>query len=184
MENEKKKKCLCGWLCNLVKKCGLTFIIGIGFALICFIAINAMLGPTSTPEFCGTLCHQEMDQAYQSWKKSPHYMTRGGVQIKCIDCHAAPREQYFAHLYDKATAGTKDAYVHFFGEYNAEESRKRVLEHMTNETCMHCHKYIAEAPGDMQELHYDALNPEEGEEPEKCMNCHAELGNVGHVRDE
>ena len=182
MENEKKKKCLFGCLCNVVKKRGLTFIIGIAFALICFIALNAMLAATSTPKFCGTLCH-EMDQAYQSWQKSPHYMTSGGVQIGCINCHAAPKEDYFTHLFDKAKAGSKDVIAHFFGEYDSEESRKSVLAHMTNETCMHCHSKLLEAPGDVQELHQDALNPAEGEKPEKCMDCHADLGNVGHVRE-
>lgn len=183
MENEKKKKGLFGWLFCVAKKRGLTFIVGIGFALVCFIALNAMLVPTSTPKFCGTLCH-EMDEVYQSWQKSPHYMTSGGVQITCIECHAAPKEKYFTHLYDKAKAGTKDVFLHFFGEYDAEKSRKSVLEHMTNDKCMHCHKYISEAPGDYQELHREALNPEEGEKPENCMSmdCHGGLENVGHVR--
>lgn len=182
MENEKKKKCLFGWLCNLVKKRGLTFIIGIGFALVCFIAINAVLVPTSTPKFCGTLCH-EMDQAYASWKKSPHYITENGLQIKCIDCHAAPKEHFFAHLFDKAKAG-KEIYTHFFGEYDPEKSREHVLAKMTNETCTHCHSKLTEAPGDMQEMHQDALSPSDGEKPAKCMDCHADMENVGHVREE
>lgn len=183
MENEKKKKCMFGCLCSIVKKRGLTFIIGIAFALACFLAINAMLGPTSTPKFCGELCH-EMDEAYQSWKKSPHYVTAGGVQVTCIDCHAAPKEDYFAHLYDKAKAGSKDVFVHFFGEYDAEESKKRVLAKMTNEKCMHCHSKIMEAPGDIGEIHEIALEPVEGEEPATCMSadCHGGMGVVGHAR--
>ncbi len=181
MEEEKKKKCLCGWLCKIVKKHGLTFIIGIAFAIVCFIALNAMLVSTSTSKFCGTLCH-EMDTAYQSWQKSPHYRTSGGVQIKCIDCHAAPKEKYFTHLYDKAKAGTKDVFAHFFGEYDSEKSKESVLAHMKNETCLHCHSKLLEVPGDFQELHQDALTPTEDHEPEKCMDCHLDLGNVGHVR--
>jgi len=117
MENEEKKKCMFGSLCDIVKKRGLTFIIGVAFALVCYIGINFALAPTSTPKFCGTFCH-EMDIAYKSWQKSPHYVTSGGVQIKCIDCHAAPKEHFFAHLYDKATAGAKGGFMHFFGEYD------------------------------------------------------------------
>lgn len=181
MENEKTKKCFCGWLCNLVKKRGLTFIIGIGFALVCFIALNAMLAPTSTSEFCGTLCH-EMDVAYESWKQSTHHLSSRGIQVKCMDCHAPPKEKYFAHLYYKATAGARDGYLHFFGdEFDVEKSSTKVLEHMKNETCQHCHNHLLDAPGNemARDLHREVLQPEGDEEPTKCIECHEE---VGHVR--
>ncbi len=181
MENEKKKKGPIGWLLCLAKKRGLTFLVGIVFALVCFIALNAMLVPTSTPEFCGTLCH-EMDVAYESWKQSTHHLSSRGIQVKCIDCHAAPKEKYFTHLYDKATAGARDGYLHFFGgEFDVEKSSEKVLEHMKNETCLHCHNHLLDAPGNemARELHLEVLQPEGDEAPAKCLECHEE---VGHVR--
>jgi cytochrome c nitrite reductase small subunit len=178
MEEKKKKCCI---LC-LIKKCIIFFVPGFIAALIIFVIINASLVPTSKPKFCGTLCH-EMDEAYTSWQEGPHAKNRTGVVTKCIDCHLPPKDKYFTHLAAKAQTGIKDAYKHFFGgEYNAEEIRESVREHMTNDVCLRCHKDLQDSQANeaAMEMHDMMIfNPGEGEEPAKCIECHDE---VGHVR--
>lgn len=39
---------------RVIRKYRLPFLAGIAFAVLCFIGINAAMGPASRPEFCGS----------------------------------------------------------------------------------------------------------------------------------
>jgi len=182
IKDEKKKGLCCSLIC-LIKKCIVIFVPGIIIALILFVSVNAALVPTSKSAFCGEVCHQEMAEVYASWQQSPHYNNRTGIEIGCIDCHLPPKDKYFTHLTAKAITGTKDAFHHFKGtEYDAEALRKKVREHMTNEVCLRCHSKMKDNKfSEMTDLHEGVFYPEEGEEPEKCIECHED---AGHAREE
>lgn len=183
VKDDKKKTFIC-CLCCLIKKCIVFFVPGFVVALIIFVIINASLVPTSKPEFCGEVCHTEMAEAYESWKKSPHAKNSLGIEIKCIECHLPPKDKYFTHLAAKAYTGTKDAYHHIVGtEYDAEAIREEVREHMTNDVCLRCHKNLKDAVGNevATEMHNEMVfEVPEGEEVLKCIECHED---AGHVRE-
>jgi len=181
---EKKKGFLCsiGWL---IKKCIVIFVPGFVAAIILFVIINAVLVPTSTVEFCGEKCH-EMKDVYASWKKGPHAVNRTGIEVACIECHLPPREDFFAHVTEKAIAGTKDFIKHKTnkeGDYNAEALREKVRKHMTNDVCLRCHNKLEDNPFDKDIAAYhneEVFKPEEGTKPAPCIECHAE---AAHKRD-
>ena len=123
---KKDKWKLIRWFFGVFKKRGLTFFAGLGFALLCFVTLNAAMKPVSKSEYCGTNCH-EMDTAYQSWKLTVHHSNENGLRVQCIDCHIVSKDKYFAHITAKAYVGAKDLYIHHFGgEYDVEEMRERV----------------------------------------------------------
>ena len=134
-------------ICNFIKKRGLTFIDGLVFAIVCFLGINVPMKPVSTSEYCGSECH-EMTTAYQSWELSAHGSNEYGIQVNCSSCHLPPEnEGFFTHLFAKAIAGGKDTFKHHFGaEYDVEKNRAKVLEHLPNKRCMHCHNSLLGKP--------------------------------------
>lgn len=83
------------------KRHGCAFVIGFVFAMLCFIALNAMMKPLSRSGYCGGKCH-EMKTAYQSWELSVHGANKSGIRVECVDCHLPSREKYFAHVVAKA----------------------------------------------------------------------------------
>jgi len=163
-----------------IKRQVLIFFAGFAFALLCFVAINAAMEPVSKSEYCGTNCH-EMDTAYQSWKASAHGTNEKGLHAKCIDCHAPSKDDYFTHLVFKAYAGGKDVYKHHFGgEYNVEEERENVISRLPNERCLGCHVGLLSDPSaeETRDFHLEAIQPEEGTEQAKCIDCHEEAGHL------
>ena len=156
------------------------FILGFVFPVVCFILLNMGLELVSTSEYCGSKCH-EMNISYQTWELSPHASNKHGFQAECIDCHLPPREKYFTHLTAKAYSGAKDMYKHKFGdEYDRQALRKKVLEHLSNETCINCHDNLISATGGTpsRNAHVSAVNDPEPPE-NRCVKCHE---HVGHER--
>jgi len=43
---------------EVMKKRILTFLAGVIFAMLCFVALNAAMVPVSTSEYCGSKCHE------------------------------------------------------------------------------------------------------------------------------
>ena len=168
-------------ICDIIKKRGLTFFVGFVFAICCFLVINAAMKPVSTPEYCGSECH-EMTTAYQSWELSTHGANKSGVQVDCSSCHLPPKDEgFFTHLLAKGLNGGRDIFVHYFGgEYDVEKTRIHVLEHMPNQRCMHCHNSLLKKPANSAArlAHIEVLNQPEGSEI-KCIECHED---VGHQR--
>jgi nitrate/TMAO reductase-like tetraheme cytochrome c subunit len=159
------------------------FIAGIAFAILCFIALNAAMVPVSTSEYCGSKCH-EMNTAYLSWELSPHGANAHGVRVECVDCHLPPKDQYFAHIAAKARDGAKDIYKHYFGgEYELEETRQKVLNHLSSQRCLYCHDHLLDKPGSSaaRAAHTAALS--EPDVPEnRCVECHQDAGHQRHSK--
>ncbi len=72
------------WVFKVMKKRGLTFVVGFVFAIFCFIGINAAMEPASKPEFCSSQCH-EIRTAYRSWELSAHGANKFGFRIASIN---------------------------------------------------------------------------------------------------
>jgi len=163
-----------------VRKWALAFLAGLFFAILCFVGINFAMEPVSKSEYCGTKCH-EMDTAYQSWKFSVHGVNEKGLRSECIDCHLPSKDNYFTHIIVKAYEGGKDLYKHHFGkEYNVEEVRQKVLDHISNKICLSCHvDLLAKPSSDLtKEAHTESLRlPDEPDS--RCIECHED---VGHQR--
>lgn len=163
-----------------VKKRISTFLAGFVFALLCFVALNAAMVPVSKSEYCGGKCH-EMNTAYLTWELSPHGTNSKGIRVECIDCHLPEKEKYFAHITAKAYEGAKDMYKHYFGdEYDGEKIRLKVLSHLPNERCLHCHDNLLARPGSSAAriAHTAALSRPDAQE-NRCIQCHED---VGHQR--
>jgi len=178
MENTETKKGFISSMIKLIKKCIVIFVPGIVVAIIIFLIIEALLVPTSSEKFCGELCH-EMDVAYESWQNSSHSSNSAGIKVTCISCHLPPKDKFFTHLAAKAYTGTKDCYFHMIGkEYDVEAMSQKVRDHMKNETCLNCHSNLLASGGDemIAEIHNEVINPAEGEEKQKCIECHEDAG--------
>lgn len=165
------------WIFRPVRRWGIPFVLGLGFAIICFLSINAAMKPFSNNGYCGTTCH-EMDTAYRSWELSVHGANSKGIQVDCIQCHLPPKEKYFTHLFAKAWAGAKDMYVHHFGpEYDTDKIRNKVSEHMSNATCAYCHEDLLKKPGSAKSRFAHQAAQLEPDKPEnKCITCHEQAG--------
>ncbi|MHC4742927.1 MAG: cytochrome c3 family protein [Planctomycetota bacterium] len=157
------------------------FQAGILSALGAFVAINAVLGPTSNNAFCGAKCH-EMNTAYNTWELSTHGANKYGLTVNCIDCHLPPKEKFFTHLAAKSYEGAKDGIKHVFGgEYDLEKTRKKVLEHIPSKRCIHCHDNLLKKPSGSaaRKAHVASLaDPDTAEN--RCVRCHE---NAGHERE-
>jgi len=166
-----------GRIFKAVKKQIFTFLAGIVFAVFCFIALNAAMAPVSTSEYCGSKCH-EMNTAYLSWELSPHGANAHGVRVECVDCHLPPKDKYFTHITAKAYTGAKDIYKHYLGpEYDIEQIRRKVLEHISSEICLHCHVDLLGKPGDSAaRIAHTAVLAEPGAAENRCVECHEDAG--------
>ena len=168
---------------NIIKKRGVTFFVGFLFAILCFIGINAAMEPLSASEYCGTQCH-EMNTAYRTWELSVHGANNRGITVECIDCHLPPKDDYFTHLVAKAYAGGKDLYKHYFGgPYDAKAMSEKVLAHMDNQTCLHCHNSLLIKPGSSiaRKAHQEVLNRPD-ELKIKCIDCHEDVAHQRQIK--
>ena len=160
------------------KRRALTFLAGAAFAVLFFVGINIVMEPFSTPEFCGTQCH-EMDSVYQAWKVSSHGANAKGLRAGCVDCHLPSRLEFFSYLTAKAYSGSKTFFAHHFGgDYDEEKLREDVLERMQNSKCISCHvDLLAKPDSDMaQEAHAETLSPSDASEQMRCVECHEGVG--------
>lgn len=171
---------IAGSIYPTIKKKALTFLAGLAFALLSFVALNAAMVPVSKSEYCGSKCH-EMNTAYLTWELSPHGTNARGIRVECIDCHLPAKDKYFTHTAAKAYEGGKDIYKHYFGgEYDGEKIRKKVLDHISNQRCLHCHDTLLARPGNSAAriAHTAALAKPDASE-NRCVECHED---VGHQR--
>jgi cytochrome c-type protein NapC/trimethylamine-N-oxide reductase cytochrome c-type subunit TorC len=163
-------------LLKKTRKYGFGFLAGIVFAMVCFVAVNAVSDRFSSSEYCGSSCH-EMNAAYSSWELSAHYANDAGVAAQCIDCHLPPKEKFFRHMAAKSYAGLKDTIKHHFGgEYDRIKMRRMVVKNMPNERCLKCHSSLMVKPPSSGAAlaHRVVLNPPEDFKP-KCVDCHGGL---------
>ena len=52
------------------------------------IALAVSFSHTSSTEFCGS-CHV-MQDVFEEWRASPHFVNPSGMRVGCADCHIAP----------------------------------------------------------------------------------------------
>lgn len=159
------------------------FLVGILFAILCFIGLNAAMVPVSKSEYCGSKCH-EMNAAYLSWELSPHGANAHGVRVECVDCHLPPKEHFFAHIAAKARDGAKDTYKHYFGgQYDLEKIRRKVLSHMPNQRCLYCHDHLLDKPNSSAaRVAHAAVLTEPGAPENRCVECHQDAGHQRHSK--
>lgn len=143
-------------------------------AAVCFLLVDKAMGPLSDAQFCAA-CH-EMQNVHANWQQSGHFTNSSGVTVSCVSCHLPPREHYASHLLAKAAVGARDVYVHYFGEYDAEKARARVLDTLPSERCLRCHGNLVGQPssGAVEIVHTDALGRPEVEQY-GCVACHDSL---------
>lgn len=157
------------------------FVAGFAAAVFSFVLLNAAMEPLSTSEYCGGKCH-EMNTAYRTWELSAHGANKYGFRVECVDCHLPAKEKYFRHVLAKGYEGGKDLYKHYLGDkYDIAEARKRALEKMPNDRCLHCHDDLLARPGSpaARTAHGEVLNPPSGSRP-RCVDCHEQ---AGHERE-
>ena len=165
------------WAVGVFRKRALTFIVGFVFAILCFVGLNAAMEPSSASEYCGSKCH-EMKTAYTTWELSVHGANKYGFSVECVDCHLPPKTKFFKYIAAKIYAGGKDFYKHYFGpDYNSEKTRRDVIEHMHDETCVHCHNNLLVKPGSSAAriAHMASLAQPDSEEA-GCLACHEDAG--------
>lgn len=163
-----------------MKKFIRAFVLGLIFAVLAFLGINAIMEPFSTSEYCGSNCH-EMNISYQTWELSPHGANALGYQVECIDCHLPSKDHFFTHITAKGYAGAKDMYKHHFGpEYDREKIRQQVVDHISNDRCTGCHDKLLKKAGSSaaRKAHTAVINDPDAEE-NRCVKCHE---SVGHNR--
>lgn len=154
------------------------FLIGFALAVVLgvagLVALDAVMGPLSKPGFCAS-CH-EMEAVHESWQKSLHHTNASGAQATCVDCHLPPREHTIAHLTAKAWTGGKDTFQHFFGTYDAEAARERVVRTLPSSRCLACHSNLVGAPSSeaVAIVHQAALGQPDGR-AHACVTCHDAL---------
>jgi nitrate/TMAO reductase-like tetraheme cytochrome c subunit len=160
----------------VLRKHRLGFAVGVAFAIVCFLVINVVTKPFSTPQFCATRCH-EMKAAYRSWELSAHYSNDKGVVAECIDCHLPPKDKFFTHLTYKAYVGVVDTVIHYLGgEYDREKMREKARAETPNYRCLKCHRSLLVKPASSAArlAHQAVLNPTEDHKP-RCVECHNKL---------
>ena len=147
--------------------------------LVCFLSACSLLAievsePMGKPEACIS-CH-EMKGVHDRWAKSTHHVNPSGVRVTCLDCHLAPREDHFAHLYGKVRKGAAHTWVHFFGQYDETASRRCVLDTLPNERCTICHDNLGAMPSTpaVGAVHATALKRTDNR-IHACVACHDHL---------
>jgi formylglycine-generating enzyme len=156
----------------------LLIIIFIGFVLGVVVTIysNKAIEATSTNEFC-EICHVH-PHVFESWKLSPHYDTRSGIQVGCVECHLPPKGE--GYLVEKIRLGAKDVYGFLFkdsADFNWEGKRTvEVAQHFTYQSsCVACHPNLfpRNLSKEGMEAHlYYSMN----EKDLLCLNCHIDVG--------
>ena len=157
------------------------FLSGIIIGILAIMGMNKAIVATSTDQYCSS-CHSH-PHVTLSWKLSTHFDNRGGVVVKCVECHLPPKG--VEYLRKKIKFGVKDAYGEIFkdaSEINWDEKSK--LEHAIKftfkESCIKCHQNLfpleLSKEGNEAHLYYTQI-------PDQihCINCHI---NVGHYSED
>jgi cytochrome c-type protein NapC/trimethylamine-N-oxide reductase cytochrome c-type subunit TorC len=161
---------------NTVGSYGVPFVLGVVFAVGCYLGISRAAKPFSGSEYCGGKCH-EMAEAYNSWELSAHGTNANAVTVECVDCHLPAKDKFFSHMTAKTYAGGKDLYMHHFGgEYSVEKMRTKVLEEMPDSRCARCHGNLLEASGTAigRKAHIENMTAS-NDATQRCVECHDDI---------
>lgn len=138
------------------------------------LAFDQATAPLTQPLFCAS-CH-EMEKPHATWRESPHFANRAGVQVTCTECHLPHRDDRFRHLAARVWSGGKDLSMHLLGRYDPVESREAVLQTLPSGRCLKCHANLAVSPGTsaVMIVHATALAHTSGR-AHACVTCHDAL---------
>ncbi|MCU0611772.1 MAG: NapC/NirT family cytochrome c [Candidatus Eisenbacteria bacterium] len=135
---------------------------------------------SSSSSFCMS-CHEMRVVGEQGWMQSRHYQNDAGVVASCSDCHVPHR--LFPKLYVKARDGSKDVFVHFFGEsdpsrMNWDELAASARRKVYDESCRSCHQNLTPEGLSIKGIvaHREYLRMKGRQ---RCLDCHLELFHGG-----
>ena len=149
-----------------------------GFAIL--LSGKAGMDATSSDRFCDRACHVHPD-ATQTWIRSPHYTTKSGVVVHCVECHLpGGGVTYYS---EKARLGGQDIYGKLFKNLTKInwQSKQTLIQARTftyDSACIRCHANLFSAglskKGVDGHLHY-----QRSRDKMRCINCHL---HTGHYR--
>ena len=155
---------------------GLGIIIGIGVVLSGKVGADA----TSSDKYCDQSCHAHPD-ATQTWIRSPHYTTKSGVVVHCVDCHLpAGGAEYYT---EKVRLGSIDIYGKLFKDltkvnWQSMQTLAQARSFTYDSACIRCHANLFSVglshKGVDAHLHY-----QRSKDKVRCINCHL---HTGHFR--
>lgn len=145
---------------------GVLALAGVGFTAV-------SLEHSSSTAFCMS-CHEMRFVAEQGWMHSAHYQNRGGVVAGCSDCHVPP--ELLPKLWVKTRDGTKDVWVHFFGNANPstmdwDHLRASARSKIHESSCRKCHANLTPDGASIKTLIAHRENARL-DEPKHCLECH------------
>ncbi len=157
-------------------------LIGIGIVLGILIMLSGKAGTdaTSSDKFCDQACHAHPD-ATQTWIRSPHYTTKSGVVVHCVDCHLPGGGMVY--YTEKVRLGSIDIYGKLFKDvkkinWQSMETLNQARDFTYDSACIRCHANLFSAglskKGVDGHLHY-----QQSKDKMRCINCHL---HVGHFR--
>ncbi len=162
---------------NLSLSTKTALVVGVIVGILFIVFTNKALKYTSTDAYCQS-CHVHPHAEF-SWKQSPHYTNKSGVQVHCVECHLPP--EGLPYLREKVKTGLRDIWVNTFTDTKKIDwESKSKLEHAVNivykESCVRCHQNLftkgLSREGEDAHLYYS-----QHERDLECVNCHL---NVGH----
>lgn len=135
---------------------------------------------TGDTRFCMS-CHEMRVVGEQGWMLSPHYRNKHGVVAECKDCHIPPETDIFRMLWVKTRDGTKDVYVHMFGESEPHDmdwdslslsARSKILD----SSCAACHSNITAKGVSIKAIiaHREYGRFKNTSAPKRCVDCHTD----------
>ncbi len=153
-------------------------------ALVCAGAFAAALGiwgssfaihATSGSEFC-MICHEMEVVGIHGWLHSAHVKNDRGVVAECGDCHIPPG--LVPMLWTKARDGSKDIWVHLFGESDPGEMewmelRETARAKIRDSACERCHSEPVPRGASIKMIVAHRANLRL-DTPKKCLDCHRE----------
>ena len=128
---------------------------------------------TGSSKFC-MICHEMRIVGEQGWKRSVHYHNPKGIVAECKDCHIPP--EIFHMLWTKGRDGTKDIFVHFFGNSESDIMDWRHLQanarrKISDSSCLKCHSNLTPRGTSIKVIiahrAYERLKGSK-----KCIDCH------------
>jgi len=149
---------------------------GIFIGILAIFASLYLLKYTSENQFCEK-CHIH-PHATKSWKQSPHYKNKSGIQVNCVACHLPPKG--FAYLAEKVKVGVRDVWGTLFKDPDTFDwEAKSKLEYAKTYTydvaCQNCHtelfgENLSEKGTDAHVYYFHE------HEKIRCINCHLHVG--------